>query len=224
MDLDDLKQRWAEQDRKLDASLRLNNRLLQASALSRAETPLRRLSLLLWAELVLDLILVLWLGSFLAEHVSEARFLIPAAVLHLFVIALGGAGVYQLVAIRALDHGKPIVEIQKSLEALRIQRIRATMLVLLAAPLLWIPLLIVTLKGWLGIDAYVVFDGGWLVANVLFGLAVIPLAVWLSRRYASRMERSPRVQRLLRDLAGHNLNAALGFLERLEEFEAEKRA
>jgi hypothetical protein len=114
------------------------------------------------------------------------------------------------------------VEIQKRMETLRAQRIRATMLTLLGAPLLWTPLLIVGLKGLLGLDAYAILSARYLLANALFGLAVIPLAVWIARRSADRMGRSPLVQRLLRDLAGHNLNAAAGFLSQLERFEAEE--
>jgi hypothetical protein len=108
------------------------------------------------------------------------------------------------------------------MEALRAQRIRATMLTLLAAPLLWTPLLIVGLKGLLGLDVYAIFSARYLLANALFGLAVIPLAVWIARRSADRMGRSPLAQRLLRDIAGYNLKAAAGFLSRLARFEAEE--
>src|SRR6266404_1822844 len=98
MELDDLKRRLNEQDRKLDAALRLNTRVLQASVLGKAETSLGGLSRLLWFELLANLLPAFWLGSFLANHVSEPRFLIPAAALHLCVIALIAAGVRQLVA------------------------------------------------------------------------------------------------------------------------------
>lgn len=221
-DLDDMKRRWEAQDAKLDTMLRLNTRLLQAPALAKAESAMRRLSRWLGIELLLNLLAALWLGSFLWDHAAEPRFMLPAAVLHLGVIALLGACVHQLVAIGSIDYGAPIVEIQKRLEALRAQRSRATMLTLLAAPLLWTPLLIVGLKGLLGLDAYAILSARYLLANVLFGLALIPLAVWIARRYADRMGRSPLVQRLLRDLAGDNLNAAAGFLSRLERFAEEE--
>jgi hypothetical protein len=221
INLDDMKERWEAQDAKLDTLLRLNTRLLQAPALGKAESAMRRLSILLGIELLLNFFAALCLGSFLWDHAAEPRFLLPAAVLHLGVIALLGAGIHQLVAIGSLDYSAPIVEIQKRMEALRAQRIRATMLTLLAAPLLWTPLLIVGLEGLLGLDAYAILPAGYLLANALFGLAVIPLAIWLARRYADRMERSPLVQRLLRDIAGTNLNAATGFLSRLARFEAE---
>lgn len=222
MDLDDLKQRWEDHDRKLDASLRLNARLLRASTLGKAETALRRLSWLLGCGLFLDFLIALWLGSFAADHAAEPRFLIPAAVLGAGVIALAIAAVRQLAAIGQLDYGEPIVALQRRLESLRLQRTRETQITLLLAPLVWTPLLIVVLKGLLGVDAYALLDGRWLAANVLFGLAVIPLALWAARRYADRCQGSPLAQRLLRDLAGYNVNAAAGFLSALARFEQEE--
>jgi hypothetical protein len=71
------------------------------------------------------------------------------------------------------------------------------------------------------VDAYAIFNSAWLAANVALGVAVIPLAVWISKRYADRMERSPLLQFLMRDLAGYNLNAATGFLDSLARFEEE---
>jgi len=39
------------------------------------------------------------------------------------------------------------------------------------------------------------------------------------RRYAALMERSPAVQRLMRNLAGHSLNSAVDFLSSVSRFE-----
>jgi serine/threonine-protein kinase len=223
MDLDDLKQSWDEQDKTLDATLTLRSYRLHAAALGKAETAMKRLTWMLWLELLLNIGAALCTGSFIADHVTEPRFLLPAAVLHLFVIALLGSGIYQLVAIGNLDFDAPVLAIQKRLESLRYQRLLATMLTLLASPLLWIPMLIVAMKGLLGLDAYAILPTDWLIGNVVFGLAVIPLAIWIARRYADRMERSPLAQRLLRDLAGYNLNAAARFLSRVAEFEEEEQ-
>jgi len=222
MELDDLKQSWQEADRKLDAGLRLNTVRFYVTTLRKAETALRRLSWFLWLDLLVDIPIVVWLGSFIADHIAEPRFVIPAAILDLFVIALLGLGIRQLVALGKADPGAPVVALQKQTERLRIERLRATKLTLLLAPLLWIPMLIVGLKGFLGVDAWAVFDRAWLAGNLVFGVAFVLLALWISRRYADRMERSPFVQRVMRDLAGYNLNAALGYLGALERFEAEE--
>lgn len=221
MELDDLKQSWQEADRKLDASLRLNTVRLYVTTLNKAETALRRLSWFLWLDLLIDIPIVVGLGSFIADHLAEPRFVIPAMALDLFVIVLMGLSIRQLVALGGTDPGEPVVALQKRTESLRIERLRATKLTLLVSPLIWIPMLIVGLKGFLGLDAYSIFDHAWLISNVLFGLAVIPLAIWISRRYADRMERSPLVRRVMRDLAGYNLNAAQDYLGRLARFEEE---
>ncbi|MFL6237775.1 MAG: hypothetical protein ACJ76N_31955, partial [Thermoanaerobaculia bacterium] len=75
-----------------------------------------------------------------------------------------------------------------------------------------------------GLDAYAIFSGAWLAANVAFGVAVLLMAVWISRRYAERMESSPWLQRLMRNLSGYNLTAAAGFLSSLARFEEESPA
>jgi hypothetical protein len=56
---------------------------------------------------------------------------------------------------------------------------------------------------------------------VLFGLSLPPLALWLSKKYGNRMGWSPFIQRLMNDIAGHNLTAAKVHLARLSEFEGE---
>jgi hypothetical protein len=224
MDLDELQRLWEEQNRKLDASLRLNTRILNRSVLRKAEAATRRLSWLLLFELPLDALLFVGLGSFIAQHVTDVRFLIPALALHLYVIVLASSSVRQVLALRGIDYSAPILEIQKRLGALQVERTRVTKWVFLSAPLIWTPLLIVSLKGLLGVDPYTIFSGAWLAANLIFGVAVLALAAWISHRYADRMERSPFIQRLMRELAGHNLNAALGFVGSLERFEEESPA
>ena len=222
MEIEDMKRLWEEQNRKLDASLRLNTRILRESVLGKAATAMTRLSWLLVPEILLNFVVVVWLGSFIADHIREARFLIPALVLDLGAMALFIDGIRQLVAILSIDYSAPIVTIQKRLGELKIQQVRITMLTLLTAPLLWIPLLIVALKSLLNLDAYMIFSGSWLAANVAFGVAVILLGVWISRRTAGWRKRSPLVQRLMRNIGGYNLNAATGFLSSLARFEEEE--
>jgi hypothetical protein len=221
MDLEDLKQSWAAHDAKLDHSIRLNTQALRTGILGKTEASLRWLSWGILLELSFNLLAPICLGVFIGDHWMETRFLIPALALHVCAIALLIANAHQLAAIRTIDYGSPIVEIQKRLESLRIERIRTTKWTLLAAPLLWPPLLIVGMKGVLGIDAYANFGVGFLVANALFGVAVMMAALWVSRRYADRIDRSSFVRGLMRSLAGQSLIRAAGFLDSLARFEKE---
>ena len=221
MELDDLKRRWEAQDSKLDAGLRLNASLLQATVLQKTRGALRWLTVGLWLGLLCNALSVLLLGSFWFDHLHEPRFLIPGVVLHLGALALLIAGLRQIVALSQIDYGAPVVEIQRRLGAIRIVREREVKWTFLLAPLAWPPLLIVALRGLLGIDAYATLGAGYLAANVAVGLAVLVLALWIARRYADRMKGSPWFRSFLHSLAGYSLNRATGFVDSLDRFAAE---
>jgi len=219
---DAFQRKWAEQDRKLDVSIRLNRQILSATKMNRARSALQRLAVFVALESVITFALIIVLGSFVGDHIAMPRFVVPAAALDLFEIATLIVLIQQIRLAVHIDYSEPIAAIQKQLESLRVLRIRYIQWTLLAAPLLWTPLLIVALKGFWGVDAYKVLGAAFLLANLAFGLAIIPLAVYVSKKFGDRMGRSPIVQRLMRELAGYNLNAATGFLATVSEFEDKK--
>lgn len=143
------------------------------------------------------------------------RFGLPAAALGLYVIAMLAATIRQIVALSQIDYGRPIAAIQKQLEMLRV-RIRITQWAVLAGAVVWAPFAIVVGKAFFGLNVY---SAAWLWANVLFGLSLIPLSVWLSKKFGDGMSRSPFIEQLMKDIAGNNLNAARAFLAELSEFE-----
>jgi hypothetical protein len=224
LDLDEMKKQWAEHDRKLDQSIRLNRQLLRTTNLNGARSAMQRMAAFLGVEAAVQLAVVVALGSFLYEHIALLRFALPAAALEVFAIAILIAMIGQIAVGLQIDYDKPIAVIQKQLEDLRVLRIRYIQGIFLAATLAWTPLLIVVLEGFWGLDAYRLFGTAYMVSNLLVGLAIIPLALWLSRRFSDRMGRSPFIQRLMQDLAGYNLNAATRFLTTLSQFEDENLA
>jgi hypothetical protein len=224
VEMDDLRKTWAEYDRKLDTNIRLSRQLLRATNLNRVRSPMRRLAFFLGLESIIQFAVVVALGNFIYEHIATMRFALPAAALDVGAIALLSSMIRQLTLVLQIDYDKPIAIIQKQLGDLRVLGIRCIQGIFLVATLAWTPLLIVTLKGFLGLDAYRLFGVPYLVANLLVGLAIIPLGIWLSKKFSDRMGRSPFIQRLMKDLAGYNLNAAAGFLASLSEFEDENPA
>jgi hypothetical protein len=218
MEFDDLKQIWNAYDQKLAASMRLNTQLLQRANMGRVQTSLDRLARGLTLEAVINFVAVLLIGSFAADHVAEARFLIPAILLGVYAVAILATGISQLVRIRTVDYDEPVISIQRKLEQLKANRSMAMKWALLTAPLMWVPLLIVGL-GAAGVDAYATLGASYLTANALFGLALIPLALWLAKRYGPRLQRSPVLRTLADDLTGRSLIAALQSLDTLARFE-----
>lgn len=221
MQLDDFKSQWNAYSQKLDQTWQLNVALLRETRWRQTRSALQKLALAAWVELFIGLALAMALGGFIAAHFMQWAFLLPALVLHVFVIAQIVFNGYQLTALREVDFGAPILLSQKKLADLRRWRIRVTMGTFVLAPLLWVPMLIVMLKGLLGVNAYAVLDTGWLMVNVLFGAAVIPLTLWVATRYRARWQNSPRVQQFLDDVAGRSLKEANAFLHELSEFERE---
>lgn len=224
LDLDEMKKQWAGHDRKLDESIRLNRQLLSTTKLNGARSAMQRMAAFLGLEAAVQLAVVVALGSFIYEHLAMVRFALPAAALEVFAIAILVAMIAQIAVGLQIDYDQPIAVIQKQLEDLRVLRIRYIQGIFLAATLAWTPLMIVALEGFWELDAYRRFGTAFMVSNLLVGVAIIPLAFWLSRRFSDRMGRSPFIQRLMKDLAGYNLNAAAGFLTTLSQFEDENLA
>lgn len=212
-DLEDLRAQWAEHDRKLEASLRLNRRLLSAVALDRARGPLRRFVRYLAFEVATGAVALLLLGSFAATHASEARFLAPAVVLGAGVVVLMSATIRQIMLAARIDHGAPLADAQRRLEELRLESARWIRITFFAAPLAWPPLAIVLLQALLGLDAYVVPGVLWLLANLAFGVAVLAAALWIAHRHAARLARYPVLAALGRALSDRNLAAAAHLAE-----------
>jgi hypothetical protein len=222
MELDILQEKWAEQDRKLDSSIRLNQRLLMAVERRRWQSPLRIFALLTGIGVFVALAILEILGRFIYTHRAEPRYALPAIILHVWVIAYAATSIRQIAMALQIDYDKPIVTIQRQIETLRALRLRALRWGLLTGQLVWwIPFLVVVLKGAGNIDAYQAFGMPFLTVNLALGAALIPAAVWLSRKFGDRMAGSPAVQRLMRELAGYNINAASRFLATLAEFERE---
>jgi hypothetical protein len=221
MDLESLKEKWAEYDRKLDDVIRLNRRILTATTMNRARSYLQRVAMLLAVESVIWFVIIVALGSFTYNHIALPRFALPAAVLDLYAIANLIFLIRQIAAALGIDYGMPVSAIQSRLEAMRMLRIRYIQVSVLAGMLVWTPFVIVVLKTLFDIDAYSSPGVPWLAANLVFTVAVVALAIQLSKRFGTRSSGSPILQRLMKDLAGHNLNEAAGFLATLAEFDEE---
>ena len=208
MELDELKEKWAEHDRKLDLSIRLNQRLIRDAYTRRAKFALWRLAAMLALGSIAMLPVIVFLGAFTAKNWAMPRFTIPAILLDIAAIAALAALNAQIGMALNIDYTQPIAAIQKRLEMLRKFRIRYIQAIILTSALLWAPMFIVVMKAFLGADVYRLFGTAWMVTNVAFGLAVLPLGIWLLKKF--------------RPGAGYNLDAAAGFLATLAEFEDEQ--
>ncbi|MEO8724970.1 MAG: hypothetical protein ABI383_02500 [Acidobacteriaceae bacterium] len=221
MELDELREKWAELDQKLDVNIRLNREVLSAAKLNRTRSALQRLAVYLGLESVVWMAIIVALGNFIYAHVWTARFAVSAIAAGLYSIVMMVILIREIVAARQIDYERPITIIQKEIEALRVLRIRSIQWGVLAGLVAWVPFTIVIFKAVFGVDIY---EAVWVWSTVGFGLACIPLAIWISKKFEGRMDGSPRLRGIMRSLAGYNLSRAAEFLGALSAFEEERRA
>ncbi len=108
MELDELKVKWAEHDRKLDESIRLNRQLLRDSYTRRAKFALWRLAAMLAAGSIFMLVVIVSLGRFIAQNWSMPRFAGPAVVLDLLAIATLAALNAQIGLALNINYNQPV--------------------------------------------------------------------------------------------------------------------
>lgn len=218
MELDELKAIWQNNEAHFERTLQLNAELIEERRLRESGRHLRRLTAGITLEAAFNLVAVLAIASFAADHVREPRFFVPALLLAAYAIAIFAANVRQIVDLRSIDFAEPVVGVARRLETLRLRRIRTTLATLLFAPLMWAPLAIVAARGFFGIDLYAVADPRWLTANGLFGLAVIPAAIFVARRFGQRLRESSLGRALADEIAGRSLAAARDDLAAIGRF------
>jgi hypothetical protein len=218
--LEELRNDWSDRSQRLDERLRLNAHLLRDDWIERQRErmwklgPFGKFSMVVWiATMVL-------LGHFLGTHANQPALFVTALVLDVWVIAAGFAEVRQQQALRNLDFGLPLIELQARVEALRIARIRSFNRALLTGQIVWwIPFVVVLFAGTFGVNLYLLPQFRAFAAwNIAGGIAFIPLAMWLSRRYGERLSRSSIVRHIADSIAGRDIAAAREYLEKLRRF------
>ena len=159
-DLDEMKELWASQDKKLDETIRLNRELLRSVTLRKADSATQRMTLTLSLEAVTWFAIVASLGSFISHHIFVLRLSLSAIALDAYAIAVLAATIRQIVDLRRIDYSRPVAEIQKQLEMLRVLRIRITQWALLGGAVVWAPFVIVVARAFLGLEIVTHYGSG----------------------------------------------------------------
>jgi hypothetical protein len=219
MNLDNLKTQWSAQDFGFDIEVSVRLNVARKPTRTGLNWLLRRHSLFVLFNQALVALCIICNGVFIGNHFREPRFLIPAIVLHLAMIGLIVADAFQHEAISKMNFDGPLAEVQKKVEKLAILRVRITQFIFLLAPAFWPVLLVLLLKGLLGVDAYAVFPPSWLVGNVAFGLLWIPFAWFIARTFGERFSNTRFGKAVIDDLTGKRILRAREWLKELADLE-----
>jgi hypothetical protein len=209
MEMEELKAAWHDMERKLAATNLAVEEIRVERGLDRSRAALRPLSVTLGLELIQEAAAALMLGAFLASHWREPKFAVLAVGLLALILLAASSEIRQMAMLRQIEYAAPVAEVQRRLADLRFLRLRTRRWVLLLAPLVWAPLLVVAARGLVGLDIYAGLGWPWVVANVAFGAAFAVVLAWASRRWGNRLAGTRWAVALADDLAGRSLARAI---------------
>lgn len=208
MDLDAMRGRWQDSNRRADAAIRLDAEAMRAALAQRTRKAFRRHSGWLLAGLVVGAALITALGAFLLRHGGDWRYALMTGALLALVLAEFIVDLRQWRALSALDLGSSLLHVRATLDTLRARRLQMAKWIALTAMLLWWPALLVIFMAVTGVDSLRFIAPSVVWVNFALGLACIPLglwlAAWLSKRYGDR----PGFQRFLLETAGRSWQQA----------------
>ena len=202
MELEDLKNIWAEHDKELDKKLKVNTYLLKTATLEKTRGLMGNFKFETIFELIFNVLFYIFLMGFIADHIFVAKFLIPAIILQIIMVLSIIWNIYSLHVLSKIKYDIPIAIIQKKMERLRLYTIREINLLLIIIPLATPCFVIVFLKGLIGLDAYIYYKTWFypLIGTVL----ITPIIVWLLRKFPDK-----------------KMEEAIRFLDEIKEFEEE---
>jgi hypothetical protein len=220
--LEDLRDEWAGQSRRLDERLRVTSGILRDEWIERHRERVRKATQFGAFNMAVWIATLALLGYFLAHHAGEPMLFASALALYLWVIATGVAGLRQRHELEKLDYSQPLVRLQAQVEALRLARIRTFNWSFLTGQIVWwIPFVAVVFAALTGFDLYSSSKFTTFAAwNIAGGIAFIPLAIWLSRRYGERLSKNSAVRYFADSIAGRDIAEARAYLEKLRRFDS----
>lgn len=219
LDLDALRAGWNHSQRQLDTSLTLDADTLRAALRRRTGAAFRRHRVWLLASLIAAALTFGALLAFLVAHFDDAVYRLLATPLALLALAELSVDWRQWRALAALDLDAPVVQVQTTLDELRGRLLRLAKWVLLSSVLLWLPLILVLVKGLTGTDLLDYLHPSVVYVNLLVGVLFVPIALLAMRWVSGRYRQRPGFERFLDDVAGSSFGKARQQLAAQHEFD-----
>jgi hypothetical protein len=222
MELDELKQTWSEHARKLDRILSLNLQGLKTAQLDKTRSALGRFKAFRVFEMLVGILILIPLGSYIADRISVPTLAIPALIFAASVFVPVIANIRQLILLGQINYADPVTTIQRKLEEIKLHYLRSFRLPVLMLPL-YMAYVVVGLNLLFGMDVLAQSNAAYLWANLAFSLILIAPAIWVFRNLSFKNIDNPVIRTLVHGSGGKQMIAALEFLKALREFEDEDK-
>lgn len=216
MELEELKNKWNEQNKKLNESLRLNEDLIENVKIDKTKSKMYGLLIKRIAEAIVFFIIVMMLGTYIGNNFTLTAPVISALVLFAFSIVGLSGSIGQIFYIMSIDYEKPVVEIQKDISRVRTHSIQILRLILLSVPF-YTAYIFLGAKIILGFDLFTSADDIWLITQAVFSVILLFPTFWLVRELGRKTNKK-WLKGLLDKLVGSTTFDAVRLLEDLNEF------
>ncbi|MBN8738519.1 MAG: hypothetical protein BGP24_11380 [Lysobacterales bacterium 69-70] len=219
LDLDHLRQRWSEQGRAIDAQLALDvdavrRRLTAQTATALTRQRGRRLLSLAFGAAAFFATLV-----FMRANANDPAYLLLALPLALLLLTVGAVDLREWLTLGRIDFAQPLTALRTECDRLRGRRLQVARAIAQLSVLLWLPLIFVLVKGFVGIDLLRRLPLSVTAINVALGVALVPGIAAVLRWVARRRPDSAALRRFVDEAAGRDWQRASDHLNRQLAFE-----
>ncbi len=155
MELDELKRKWTEYDKKLNENLKLNENVLRKMNLDKSRNKIRKHIILEVINIGIQFPMAIFLSYISIQLLNEPEFSIPGFIaLLLLLYSIISSAIKTNVFLKMDYYNFPITELQKQLTDLKTTFLWFRKIELIFLPLLIVSIIPILLKSLAGINVY----------------------------------------------------------------------
>lgn len=227
MNLQDIKKDWenqyTENRNKNNLVLRLFNELYQ----SKISLTLNKLRFYNIIFMLINLIVIIYTWMVLVENITHLFIAAQSILLLILSKIVFYKNVWQLDGLSKINYSGPITEVQKTIERIKIQRIKHNRFIFIFSILYFWLIIAVLFK----LDFALLIEAIWVntplvvIIHLGFFISWFPIAIWILRKYdnldsGSKFWKKMEGESFLTDNSvNSSLNNTLSYLKEIEDFQ-----
>ena len=225
MNIQDLQQNWREQENQDD----LVTKLFKESKYNKVGSLIKKNALNSILFILFNLIINIYTWSVLTSNFQNISTRYIGILMLILTYIVLFKNIQQLNSINKINNSRPIVELQKLIGKLKVQRIRHNKFIFIFSNLFFWSLIILIFKWDLELMIPYIWEKASIVVIIHLSFSIIwfPLSIWILNKYNTASEASKFWSRLNRESyltdqsLNSSLNNALTYLKDIEAFENE---
>lgn len=207
-------------DRKLNRSIDFNLKIAQEAQIKKSVFALRNLRYYSIFEVIVAGFAMIFLGNFIYENFGNLSLTLSGLILDIFAVIANSGAVRQLILISEFEVASNVIDSQQILARLQTHNITYLRLAILQFPF-FLAYLVVGFKAIFNVDIWAVGNKNWLLSNIIFGVFLLPVSIWIYRQINVENLHRKWVKSLVEFSGGEKISEAMEFLDEIEKFRNE---